>query len=56
MLQKIEEEFPAWHPWCGVTGLWYARRRIGLANVTVRAHNLTVLFERITRTEQENNR
>lgn len=53
---QLAAEFPGWYLWQGPAGMCYARRRIDLANVTVRAHNWTALLGRIKATEQRRQR
>jgi hypothetical protein len=53
MLEAIRAEFPAWHPWVGVTGMCYAGRVIAGTKVTVQGHNLTVLRERIVNMDEK---
>lgn len=42
-VDELKADYPAWHIWQGVNGMWYARRRIGISNVTVSGDTLGAL-------------
>ena len=44
---QIEADFPCWHVWRGVSGLWYARRPRSSPPVVVRAKTTGELRDRI---------
>jgi hypothetical protein len=48
-LEAIGAEFPGWYAWRGVAGVMYARRPNSSPQITVRAHNLTVLRIRVAK-------
>jgi hypothetical protein len=43
VLAGIDADYPGWHAWRGVSGLWYARRPRSSPPVTLRARRLAVL-------------
>jgi len=47
--EDLEREFPRWHTWQGVSGLWYATRRQTSPPVVVRGEGLTDLRDEIRR-------
>lgn len=50
-MQQVQSEYPAWRVWSGVGGMCYASRRVGIRNVTLRAHNWDVLAKRLALAE-----
>ena len=52
-VEQVQEEFPGWHVWQGVAGMWYARRLKSSPPVEFRAHNLTALRERIRKYQKD---
>ncbi len=47
--EELEREFPRWHTWQGISGLWYASRRLTSPPVVVRGEDLTDLRDEIRR-------
>ena len=47
--EEFERQFPRWHTWEGIAGLWYASRRNCSPPVIVRGEDLTDLRDQIRR-------
>jgi hypothetical protein len=46
-LDEVHTTFPDWDVWKGISGLWYAQRRLGNTPVIVRGEDLTDLCDQI---------
>jgi hypothetical protein len=46
-LDEVHTTFPDWDVWKGISGLWYAQRRLGSTPVIVRGEDLTDLCDQI---------
>ena len=47
--EELERQFPRWHMWKGISGLWYASRRGSSPPVVVRGEDLVDLRDEIRR-------
>ena len=47
--EELERQFPRWHMWKGISGLWYASRRGSSPPVVVRGEDLADLRDEIRR-------
>ena len=47
--EELERQFPRWHMWKGISGLWYASRRGSSPPVVVRGEDLAGLRDEIRR-------
>jgi hypothetical protein len=47
--EELERQFPRWHMWQGISGLWYASRRGSSPPVVVRGEDLAGLRDGIRR-------
>ena len=47
--EELERQFPRWHTWKGISGLWYASRRGSSPPVVVRGEDLVGLRDEIRR-------
>ena len=47
--EELERQFPRWHMWKGIAGLWYASRRGSSPPVVVRGEDLVDLRDEIRR-------
>ena len=47
--EELERQFPRWHMWTGIAGLWYASRRGSSPPVVVRGEDLVDLRDGIRR-------
>jgi len=47
--EDLERQFPRWHTWQGISGLWYASRRQTSPPAVVRGEDLTDLRDQIRR-------
>jgi hypothetical protein len=53
---QLRREFPGWHVWKGIAGLWYARRLDTSPPIVVHDENTTELRAQIRAREGELNR
>ena len=47
--EELERQFPRWHMWKGISGLWYASRRGSSPPVVVRGEDLVDLRDEMRR-------
>jgi hypothetical protein len=47
--EDLEREFPGWHIWCGISGLWYASVRRSSPPIVVRGEDPKDLRDEIRR-------
>ena len=48
-VESIEREFPGWHAWKGVSGLWYAQVKHASPQILVRGEDPVDLRDSIVR-------